>query len=247
VPEGVCQLTIETLGHEGAAILAPGDVVVSGGRGGLTIATVPVTAGETLLVRVGNGEGESGAVPSAGAGGEGDGLAQNGDVGGGASAVLRGDAVLVGAGGGGGAGGSTIASALPNAIGGAGGDAGFTAGESGSAGTGSSGTDGPGGAGGTRGGPPASDGGAGDANIGCAAGGGGGGGGYGGGAGGGGGVTTDGRASGGGGGGGSGTVSADAFAVESGLNDGAGASITITWDVGAGCVAPIAVAPRFTG
>jgi hypothetical protein len=235
VPAGVTRVTIQALGAQGGSIDFPGTAQDSfGGLGGRTLATIPVTPGETLYVYVGgqptgydngfqpggfNGGGDSGleiGVSTTGAAG-----------GGGASDVRQGGnalanrVVVAGGGGGaanlsnGGAGGGLTGASGGGTGGGGGGTqaSGGTAGAGqGNGGNGTTGTSGTGGTGGSAG-----DG---------AATGGGGGGGYFGGGGGGGANTQVGP---GGGGGGSGFVipTATNVSLQSGIRQGNG-QVTIT-------------------
>jgi hypothetical protein len=100
VPDGVSAITVDLKGAQGGN---------GGGLGGVVHATIPVTAGELLTVRVGDTAG----WPNGGAG------TDSGGAGGGSSSVLLGTAVLAEAGGGGGfagggepggAGGASLAS-----------------------------------------------------------------------------------------------------------------------------------------
>ena len=63
VPEGVCSLTIDTSGAQGGNWVAPGGPSNPGGLGGRATATIPVTPGETLIVRVG-GRGDDAPFPT---------------------------------------------------------------------------------------------------------------------------------------------------------------------------------------
>jgi hypothetical protein len=223
VPAGVTQITVDAHGARGQNI--------GGSQGGQVIATIPVTAGETLIVMVGSPNGFNGGGAGSGAGGGG----------GGASDVRRGSTRLVVAGGGGGCaagsklgngpgvGGGTTGGAgengntTPPASGGGGGTQ--TAGGAGGAGAlggtaGTAGTLGIGGTGGDGGGiHPVSQ----------RDGGGGGGGGYFGGGGGGGATTSLGQNSGGGGGGSSYTDPAATNVTHvQGVSFGLG-RVTITW------------------
>ena len=96
VPAGVTQITVDANGARGGgfAFVAPG---------GRVVATIPVTAGETLIVNVG-GEGGVNGQPGFNGGGQG-GAGVNGAGGGGASDVRRGSTRVVVAGAGGGSGG----------------------------------------------------------------------------------------------------------------------------------------------
>ena len=117
VPADVCELQVTADGAAGADLT--GDIV--GGLGGHAQATIAVTPGEVLQVRVG-GQGASAQVSPGGAGGfngggdggDGTGGASGGSGGGGASDVRRGDFAdasrLVIGGGGGGAGNAASAS-----------------------------------------------------------------------------------------------------------------------------------------
>ncbi len=110
VPAGVVSIRIEAIGAKGgdALPISPG-VGGVGGRGGKVEATVSVTPGSTLTVRVG-GPGQAGAAGSNAAGGFNGGGGSTGDRGGGgggASSVHDGTTLLnplVIAGGGGGSG-----------------------------------------------------------------------------------------------------------------------------------------------
>ncbi|MTV27751.1 hypothetical protein FTX61_20380 [Nitriliruptoraceae bacterium ZYF776] len=123
VPAGYTEITIEAWGAQGGGN--------SGGRGGYARATVPVTPGDVLEIRVGG----SGGQPTGGYNGGGSGgapaSAANGYGGGGASDVRRGAGLgdrLVVAGGGGGRGGGVSGSR--------GGDGGGETGTDGESGTG---------------------------------------------------------------------------------------------------------------
>lgn len=98
VPEGVTSLTITAAGA-GGGIGNQDGAVWPGGRGASLVATVPVTAGESLTVIVGS-RGEDGF---------------DGGGGGGATAILRGTTPLLVAGGGGGAGWSSGTAAIADA------------------------------------------------------------------------------------------------------------------------------------
>jgi hypothetical protein len=149
VAEGVENLTISAFGAQGGATSN------AGGLGGRVVATVPVTAGETLKVFVGGTDGTNGG------GGAGDAVTgSDGKTGGGASDVRRTpygaiDRIVV-AGGGGGGGGQGFSA---GGTGGGGGDG--SAADGGSAGAGgqggqggySGGFGGPGFAGGANGAP----------------------------------------------------------------------------------------------
>lgn len=243
VPAGVGSVTIVAKGGAGGD--GTGALGGVGGQGGQTTATVSVTPGASLDVRVGdrgkflgtgfNGGGDGGGVVGGGGGG-------------GASSVLNGAALLVVAGGGGGGGQPAIAAVVAGGNGGAGGGTGGMGGGSPSLGGGSGGggTQSAGGAGGSvspgdptgiagtaGGGPPiagvAGQGGTGGvSSVSGLIGGGGGGGGYFGGGGGGGGNI--GVAGGGGGGGGSSFAAPGATNVVhvQGGNTGAG-SVMISW------------------
>jgi hypothetical protein len=120
VPAGVHQITITAYGAQGGASVGVG------GRGGIAIATIAVTPGQVLQVRVG-GHGNdfnAGLNPSQGGfNGGGNGTPVNGGGGGGASDVRGGNfsdsSRLIVAGGGGG--GANFGTGGVNADGGAGG------------------------------------------------------------------------------------------------------------------------------
>jgi hypothetical protein len=194
VPAGVTQVTIAAYGAAGGGSTCRGSS--AGGNGGLTLATVPVTPGETLTVTVG-GYGDCqliGGVITQVAGFNGGGLGGSGGygtgaAGGGASDVRRGSGLanrIIVAGGGGGGG------SYGGPFGGVGGVGGTTTGGTGATGMpsgalaggvgGSGGTQTAGGAGGTGvvNGDPGTlgVGGAGHIMSGFGSGGGGGGGGY---------------------------------------------------------------------
>jgi hypothetical protein len=219
VPAGVTSVTIEVFGAEGGLGFASN----LNGQGGRSVATIAVTAGETLFVYVGGRGGDvnnaNPGVPGAGGfngGGGGGASLFAGGGGGGASDVRQGSNGLanrvVVAGGGGGGGSPTNANP-----GGFGGDGGGTTGANGTDGSpspagtgGGGGTQSSGGVGGTGGGgnPGGTNGSSGSGGTGggggfpVTAGGGGGGGGYFGGGGGGSGFTATGNEGGSGGGGG---------------------------------------------
>jgi hypothetical protein len=277
VPDNVCEIRVIALGAGGGdstdSVLAE---TVPGGTGGRAEATIPVTPGETLTVRVG-GEGEDTVTVggTGGLGGEGgfNGGADGGDAtvvdaggggGGGASDVRRDEERLVVAGGGGGAGGEANG---PADIAGAGGDGGGSEGEDGDAGAtilpvagaegGEGGSQTEGGDGGAEGFPQGGDDGelgeggdGGSLDPGASGGGGGGGGYYGGG--GGAGEDLPLASAGGGGGGGSG-FTPDGTGLEEGDGSDDDGEVTISWTAGQGCPAPAAapaavvVQPRFTG
>jgi len=195
VPAGVSSVEVTALGAGGGT--GHGDTL--GGRGGLTVARVPVTAGETLTVFVGGRGGDDGPPAPIPGGFNGGGPSASGSNGveggggGGASDVRTGAASLsdriVVAGGGGGGGADVLALFPCNSLGAQGGPGGVGGGLSGA--PGSSGTSGSVGGGGTQtaGGAPGAEGGAAGAggtgdSIGASPSGGGGGGGYFGGAGG---------------------------------------------------------------
>jgi hypothetical protein len=118
VPAGVTRLSIDAAGAQGGdAGIAYGSV---GGEGGSVQATIPVTPGESLELRVGGRDGSVGGLgfgpcrfhdPCF--------KAHDGGAGGGASYVFRGAILMIVAGGGGGAGG--FADRFPGGNGGAGG------------------------------------------------------------------------------------------------------------------------------
>jgi hypothetical protein len=153
VPAGVTHVTVDALGAAGGPTSIAGTGV--GGLGGRTTATIAVSPGETLTVRVG-GQGEisflvTGNEANGGfnGGGHGNG-ADGGGGGGGASDVTRGSTKLVVAGGGGGAGrrvnggagggltGVAGATDAPAGAGGGGGGTQTTGGHGGAAGVGGS-------------------------------------------------------------------------------------------------------------
>lgn len=131
VPAGMTSVTVLLAGGRGAN----GDDGATGGRGGLTVAQVPLSPGQTVQVYVATGA--SSTHPGQGWRNGGAGVSASGAVesdsggGGGASAVVAGAAPLAVAGGGGGAGGSFNTAGL----GGNGGSAGLPA-TAGRAGTG---------------------------------------------------------------------------------------------------------------
>jgi hypothetical protein len=150
VPADVCQISVTALGAEGGT----GENDVAGGQGGQAAATIPVTPGEVLQVRVGGQGGSPSAAGGPGGfngGGDGGSGAEHAGGGGGASDVRRvpyGEADrLVVAGGGGGGGGSRSG-------GGSGGDGGGATGGAGGPGAagGGGGSQTAGGAGGSGGG-----------------------------------------------------------------------------------------------
>jgi hypothetical protein len=264
VPPDVCAVTISASGAGGGG---EGEGAI-GGRGGLAVATLGVTPGETLTVRVGEAGGDGqpftiadqpGAPGGAPGGGDSGGGTFVGGGGGGFSDVRRGDGVLgLGAGGGGAGGGSQFEGGTPGGPGGAGGGTTGADGQAGnelfgaSGGTGGSQT--AGGVGGTGDEAPNGTGGSGLALLGgeggavVPAGDSGGGGGGGGWFGGGGGGSEDGL--GGGGGGGSSFADPTATGVSLRTGEGAGAgedgSVLIEWTAGTGPCAVEAVI-RFTG
>ncbi len=233
VPAGVVSVTIQATGAKGADGTGTGRGV--GGDGGRVTATVSVTPGASLTVRVGG----TGILSSGGFNGGGDSTGVGGGGGGGASSVLNGATPLViaGAGAGGGAG----AGAAPAVVAGRGGGCNGLSGDPGQGtttggGGGGGGTQSAGGAGGAKGSLTGTDGTAGVANLGGnggsapagVLGGGGGGGGYFGGGGGGGGDA--GVSGGAGGGGGSSFTALGATGVvhEGRVGFGLGL-VTITW------------------
>jgi hypothetical protein len=274
VPADVCQVTVTALGAAGGGVTTIGPTTISaGGQGGSATATVPVTAGESLVVNVG-GRGASkdfgdvsrsiggaGGFNGGAKGGDGTGTGIGGGGGGGASDVRQGGGALanrVVVAGGAGGGGSALLN--PNTDGGAGGG---SVGADGSGPAvvlaGSGGTQSAGGAGGGTGtGGTAGAGGAGgDSTVTPTgvAGGGGGGGLFGGG--GGSGHTSMTSINAGAGGGGSGfTPDGTGLAQGGRMGDG---QVTITWTVGQGCPASpvtppaatagsvVAARPTFTG
>jgi hypothetical protein len=221
VPADVCLVRITAIGGDGGSTTATGGPVTDGGLGGETRATIAVTPGETLTVRVGSAGGDAldddagiggNSGPSFSGGDGSDGLDAGGG-GGAASSVSRGGDPIVGAGGGGGAGGLG-----EDGAGGEGGDGGGGTGANGVPGTGSVVDNG--GVGGGAGTTEGTDG-----EVPDNAGGGNGG---------------------GGGGGGSGVVAAGASDVDlSGTNGEGEGFVAIEWTVGLGC--PIVVEPTFTG
>jgi len=111
VPAGITQIVVDAYGAQGGAVSGGGP---AGGLGGRAAATIPVTPGEVLEVRVG-GAGTNGTAGSTSAGGFNGGGIGNfcgssgspmgaGGGGGGASGVRRAGSDVVVAGGGGGAG-----------------------------------------------------------------------------------------------------------------------------------------------
>ena len=222
VPAGVFEITIEADGASGGA----GFDSSVGGDGGRATASVSVTPGEILTVRVG-GVGPAFGLATAGGFNGGGMSGTSGGRGGGASSVHRGSTPLVIAGGGGGGGSDTVFG--PGGDGGGlvadpGGSSGFGGGAGGGgtqAAGGEGGTAGPSGTAGTAG--TSGTGGSGGTGVGGGFGGGGGGGFFGGGGGGGG---TEGA----GGGGGSSFTEPGATGVvhAQGANSGNG-SVTISW------------------
>ena len=249
VPAGVVSITIDALGAEGgsADVPPPAPSTTAGGKGGEVVATLAVTPGEVLDIRVG-GSGPNATMPGYNGG------ATGAAGGGGASDVSVASSPLVIAGGGGGAGapGNALVGAtiffVPGGAGGpggaAGGDGGGTQSLNGGGGHGGAngGAGGPGGTGSTGNGEPGSAGTAGAGGAGGAnptPGGGGGGGALGGGGGGAGGVSaspTIASGSGGGGGGGSSFAASGLTGACSGgpcFTDGVhtgDGSVTITFD-----------------
>ncbi len=167
VPEGICSVTVDAFGAAGGVAVNG----VEGGLGGRATATIEVTPGESLVVRVGGqggdaveGTDDSPAEGTPGLGGEGgfnggasaaDGLGTGGGGGGGASDVRQGGDALanrvVVAGGGGGSGGDGAGKGADT---GGGGDGGGTSGTDGAnsdfgSDGGDGGTQSAGGAGGT--------------------------------------------------------------------------------------------------
>ncbi len=132
VPAGVTQLSVDARGAQGGAVVGAS---ATGGRGGRVSATLAVTPGEDLTVRVG----AKGGVSPDDAG-----------YGGGATGLQRGPDVLLVAGGGGGAGAGYDAS-IPGGNGGNGGGT-STGSHGGTGGPDSGCTGGAGGRGGTFGG-----------------------------------------------------------------------------------------------
>ena len=237
VPAGVVSITIVATGAQGG--IGFGALGAVGGLGGRTTATVSVTPGASLTVRVG-GVGPNGAADSATAGGFNGGGGSDGDGGGGggASSVRDGATPLVVVGGGGGGGAESGGTTRIGGSGGAGGGLAANPGQSPpqGGGGGGGGTQSVGGTGGTRGSVTGANGtagasvqgGVGGAHQPGVIGGGGGGGGYFGGGGGGGGNPSD--AGGGGGGGGSSFTAPGATAVvhEQGVKASNG-FVTISW------------------
>lgn len=143
VPAKVKLLTVTVAGGAGGGSFGPKGSI-RGGNGGLTTATIPVVAGETLTLHVGQGGASRTAVTSTpsvldggggfGVGGAADPRADNpatgsglwwgGASGGGGSAILRGTQPLVVAGGGGGAAGFYSSGPYTYYYGGRGGNAG---------------------------------------------------------------------------------------------------------------------------
>ena len=246
VPTGVTSVTIEAFGAEGGAATLGAGLVAQGGR---SVATIAVTAGETLFVYVG-GRGGDGAVGSPGAGGfNGGGGSANaigsseGGGGGGASDVRQGgnglaNRVLVAGGGGGGGASGGASGTVPGGNGGGTTGADGQIGQSNGGGGGGGGTQSSGGTGGTGvGGSPS--GASGSLGVGGAGGGGnplsvsggGGGGGYFGGGGGGSADLTGGNAVGGGGGGGGSSFAiptATGVTHQQGVRSGDG-QVVISW------------------
>jgi hypothetical protein len=148
VPDGVTRITIDASGAAGGR----GNLLATGGAGGRVTATIPVTAGETLTIRVGGSGGDGGVTGGAGGfngGGAGSAAGGNsGGGGGGASDVSRGATLLVIAGAGGGGFGRAFASPSGGNGGGTTGAAGVSSGGGGGGG----GTQAAGGAGGAIGG-----------------------------------------------------------------------------------------------
>jgi len=140
VPAGVTQITVDALGAGEPS---------AAGLGGEVVATIPVTAGETLIVTVGGTGHLSEAFDSGGF--NGGGFAPNGR-GSGASDVRRGSTRLIVAGGGGG-GGNTLGDGHGGGITGGVGTTGFGGGGGGGTPTagGVGGAAGPGGTAGTAG------------------------------------------------------------------------------------------------
>lgn len=260
VPDGVCRVTVDALGAQGGrggSGQFPAGPGGEAGLGGRVAATIAVTPGEVLTVRVG-GAGLDGSLedpsPSSGFGGFNGGGA-GGDIsggggGGGASDVRQGGddladrVVVAGGGGGGGVDGAVPDGVVAGGVGGAGGGLDGLPGGDGSpyvqqpapTGGGGGSQSAGGAAGSVQGGLPAptagvlGQGGLGGANgVDNPDGGGGGGGGYFGGGGGGGGYA---EAASAGGGGGSGFGPADAT-FETGVRQGHG-QVTITFDTEAG-------------
>ncbi len=240
VPAGVVSIAIQAEGAPGGHGGAP---IGGGGRGGRTTATVSVTPGASLTVRVGgSGPDGVGNFVTPGAFNGGGGSAGDGGGGGGASSVHDGATALVIAGGGGG-GGSGIVGGGSGGNGGGGGGLTANPGDPGlnGGGGGGGGSQTTGGVAGTPGDPgniaatagTAGTGGAGGSRSqpGVFGGGGGGGGYFGGGGGGGGGAEplgTSGQPSAGGGGGGSSFTAPGATGVAHtpGVT---GAGVTISW------------------
>lgn len=136
VPANVYSVTMELWGAQGGA--GEGNSgTPNGGLGGYIKATVTVTPGEVLQVRVG-GQGVAGSSTAAGGyngGGQGGRYTCDGGGGGGATDVRRGayalaDRLVIAGGGGGGGGDSNLTN-----LGGAGGGGGYTTGVDGTAGT----------------------------------------------------------------------------------------------------------------
>ena len=197
VPPYVTRLTVTARGAEGGSGATYSNPRTPG-LGGTTVATIPVTPGETLSINVGGAGGAGGASndpfftipPTAGAGGFNGGGGGGSDVRQGGSALSK--RVVVAGGGGGGS---------SNGLGASGGNGGASTGQAGidgDAGGGKGGSGTAGGTGGTGGGLPGVSGTGGNGGGAVTSAGGGGGGGYFGGGGGGG-------SSGGGGGGGGGS------------------------------------------
>ncbi|MBV9596794.1 MAG: YncE family protein [Chloroflexi bacterium] len=195
VPDGVKSIVADVSGGQGGGDYP--DRSGQGGLGGRAIASLPVKGGETLTIYVGgaggNGLDAAGWGWSDGGKGGYGGIYYDGYPGGGSSAVLSGDGLVVVASGGGGAGAGMQYGPLAGG-GGNGGNGGSPAAQGGYGSAPSktdyTGSGGPGGAAGCSGSPSdcgASDGGDGGTILGQTSGGGGGGGGYGGGNGGGGG------------------------------------------------------------
>lgn len=120
VPQGVTSLTVKAWGAGGGGGAGGSGVAgAAGGAGGYASATISVTPGETLSLRVGGGGGGGGIVTAINVNGSGGG-------GGGYSGIFRGTTpLLIGAGGGGGA-GARYTGAAPGVGGGGGGTTGVT-------------------------------------------------------------------------------------------------------------------------
>ncbi len=231
VPAGVHQITITAYGAQGGASVG------AGGLGGTAVATIAVTPGDVLQVRVGGHGNAFNTGAQGGFNGGGNGTPSNGGGGGGASDVRGGNfsdsSRFVVAGGGGG--GANFGTGGVNADGGVGGG---TVGADGLA---------PGGGtvngkGGTQGGPGAAGTGSINGNPGVGSAGGSGIAGGGGGFFGGGGSATSGTFGQGGAGGGSGFTAGGSGLTQGGAQPGDGLVI-ITFIA----PAPLVVAPRFTG